>query len=123
MSFWDKVKKDLQKGIREGVTVVKEGAVVVKQKAGELTEEGKKRYKAFGLKSKVQKEIAELGGKIYDLREKAKNPLLDSTVKTIISKVGKLEAQIETLEGKPKVAAKKTAKQTVAKRTAKARGK
>ena len=27
MAFWEKVKKDLQKGIKEGVTFVKEGAV------------------------------------------------------------------------------------------------
>jgi hypothetical protein len=58
MNFWEKVKKDLQKGIKEGIdwgkiktelqkgikegmVVVKEGAAVVKEKAEELTEGGK----------------------------------------------------------------------------------
>ena len=104
MSFWDKVKKDIQKGFKEGMAFVKEGATVVMEKAEELTEEGKKRYNIFELKTKVQKEITELGGKVYDLSSKRKNPLLDSKVKANISRIKKLELKINRLEAKSKKA-------------------
>lgn len=107
---WQKLKKDMQKGIKEGIEVVKEGAIFVKKKAGELTEEGKRQYKIFELKTKVQKEIAELGGKVYDLSSKIKNPMLDKKVKAIVARVKKLEAQIIKLEGKKKETAKKARK-------------
>ncbi len=101
MDFWEKIKGDLQKGVEEGLILVREGASVVKKKAEELTEEGKKRYRLFELKTKVQKEIAELGGKVYDLSSKVKNPMLNSRVKAIMTRIGKLRAEIVKLEGKP----------------------
>ena len=118
MDFWEKIKSDIQKGIREGIGIVKEGAIVVRTKAEELTEEGKKRLKVFELKTKVQKDLSELGGKVYAISAKGKNPLLDSKVKALITRVKKAEARIVTLEGK-KVVSGKTAK----KRTTKAKSK
>lgn len=109
MYSWEKIKSDLQKGVEEGLTLVREGASVVKKKAEELTEEGKKRYRLFELKTKVQKEIAELGGKVYDLSSKVKNPMLDSRVKTIMARIGKLQVEIMKLEGKPVTKRRKTA--------------
>jgi len=100
MDFYQKIKGDLQKGIKEGITVVKEGAAVVKEKVEELTEEGKKQYNIFLLKTKVQKEISELGGRIYDLSAKLKNPMVDKKVKALITRIKKLEAQVTRLEGK-----------------------
>ena len=47
MDFWENVKKDLQKGVKEGLDFLKEGAAIVKVKADELTDEGKKRYKIY----------------------------------------------------------------------------
>ena len=105
MSLWEKVKKDMQKTIRESQKGIREGLTAVKKKTGVLTEEGKRRYKLFDLKSKVQKEMAELGGRVYSLE--GKNPMPDAKVKAIMAKVKKLEAQIEKLEGKPKKARKK----------------
>lgn len=102
MDFWEKIKSDIQKGIKEGIGMVKEGVTVAKAKAEELTEEGKRRLKIFELKTKVQREISELGGKVYDLSEKIKNPMLDRKVKTIITRIKKLEVQIAKLEGKTK---------------------
>jgi hypothetical protein len=116
MDFWEKIKSDIQKGIKEGIGIVKEGAIVVRTKAEELTEEGKKRLKVFELKTKVQKDLSELGGKVYALSAKGKNPLLDSKVKAVLARVKKAEARIVTLEGK-KAAPGKAAK----KRTAKAK--
>lgn len=100
MNFWSKVKRDLQAGVDEGIAFVKEGAAVVLKKAEELTEEGKKRYAVYELKSKVQKDIAELGGQVYDLSSKMSNPMLDSKVKDITGRIKRLETQILKIEGK-----------------------
>ena len=107
MTFWEKVKRDLQKGLKEGIAIVKESAAVVRGKAEELTEEGKKRYKIYELKTKVQKEISELGGRVYDLSSKIKNPMLDRKVKTIVARIKKIETQITKLEGKARASSKK----------------
>jgi len=106
MSFWESVKKNLKKGVKEGIEVVKGGAVVVKKKAGELTEEGKRRYRIYELHRKVHKEMAELGGAIYDLSSKVENPLLSSNVKEIIARIKKLEEKIKEFEEKQKIPSK-----------------
>src|SRR4030065_2619294 len=98
MDFYQKIKGDLQKGIKEGITVVKEGAAVVREKVEELTEEGKKKYNMFLLKTKVQKEISELGGRVYDLSVKLKNPMGDKKVKALITRIQQLEAQVPRLD-------------------------
>lgn len=120
MSFWDGVKKDLQKGWKEGIEAFKEGAVVVREKAEELTEEGKRRYAVHEIKTKVQKEIADLGGKVYELSSKTGNPLSNKKVQNIIARVNKLETELKRLERKAKIAAaKKTPKKTTTKKTTK----
>lgn len=112
MNFWEKVKQDLEKGLKEGVSFVKESAAVVKGKADELTEEAKRQYKIYDLKSKVHKWMAELGGLVYQLQAKRKDPLKDSAVRSVISRIGKLESRISRLELKRSkgAPAKKTAK-------------
>jgi len=110
MDFWDKVKTDIQRGIKEGVGLVREGVAVVREKAEELTEEGRKRLRIFELQTKVQKEVTELGGKVYDLKTKVRNPMSDKKVQTIIGRIKKLETQILKLEGSHKAAPKKTAR-------------
>jgi hypothetical protein len=100
MDFWEDVKKDLQKGLKEGLDFLKEGAAVVKVKAEELTDEGKKRYKIYELKAKVQSKIEDLGGRVYDLDSKKKSPMQDKKVKAIISCIKRLEARIAKMEGK-----------------------
>lgn len=107
MNFWEKVKKDLQKGLKEGVEVMKEGATVVRMKAVELTEEARKQYRILDLKTKVQQEITELGGTVYDLSSKVRNPMLHRKVKGILARIGKLESRITKLEGKQKGKMKK----------------
>ncbi len=108
MGLWDRVKKDAKKGVDEGVAAVRKGAAVAVEKAEELAEEGKRRYKIFELKQKVQSNFTELGGKVYDLASKgAKSPLLDARVKAAIAGIKKLEVQIVKLE---KVSSKKSSK-------------
>jgi hypothetical protein len=99
MGLWDRVKKDVKKGIEEGVAAVRQGANVAVEKAEELAEEGKRRYKIFELKQKVHSNFTELGGKVYDLASKsAKSPLLDAKVKATMAGIKKLEVQIARLE-------------------------
>jgi len=107
MSFWEKIQKDIKKNIKEGLTIVKEGSAVVSQKTrliaervGELTDEGKRKYKLITLNMKVQDEFARLGGKVYDLNFKTKDPMSNKRVISIISKIKKLEDQITVLEKK-----------------------
>ncbi len=101
MEFWEKIRKDVRKGFQNGLAVIREGAVAVKEKAEKLTEEGKRQYKLFELKTKVQKEITELGGKVYGLICAEKDPVADSRVKAIVSKIKKLETRIAGLETQP----------------------
>ena len=102
MDLWEKVKRDVQKGVKEGIAAIKE-------KAEELGEEGKKMIRLFDLKTKIQAEFTELGGKVYASSAKMKNPMLDKKVKAITNRIKKLEAQIAKLEGKQKTATKKKA--------------
>jgi hypothetical protein len=108
MDFWTKVKGDLQKGVKEGMEAFREGATVVRKKTEELTAEGKRRLKVYDLKKTVRHEIAELGGRVYDLKaKKNKNPYLDARVKATIGRIKRLEDRIAKLEGKVKEAVKR----------------
>jgi hypothetical protein len=108
---WDAIKKDLEKGLKEGLALVKEGAKVVGEKAGELTEEGKRQYKIVELKTKIQKALWDLGSRVYDLMgARAKNPATDAKVKEIVAQVKKYEGQLAALGGKAAAKPKKAAK-------------
>jgi hypothetical protein len=99
---WEEIKKDLQQGLEKSMAVVKQGAIVVQKKAGELTEEGKRQYKVLTLKARIHEAITDLGAKTYVLMSsaRAKNPALNAGVKEIMSRIQDLEAQIGILEGK-----------------------
>ena len=97
-SLFDKIKKDVKKGIEEGIAVVKEGANVISEKMGELTAEGKRQYKMFALKAKIQSQMTELGGRAYDVLDSKKSPAADSRVKAVYAKIKKLEEQLSKLE-------------------------
>jgi len=118
MGLWDKVKKDIQKGVDESIAAVRKGATVAAEKAEELAEEGKRRYKVFELKMKVQSNFTELGGKVYDIASKgSKNPLLDMKVISTIKGVKKLESQIAKLESvSSKASSKKGSRKSKPKR-------
>lgn len=66
----------------------------MKERAEELTEEAKKQYRIYELKTKFQKWITELGGKVYELSSKAGNPISDVTSKLMINRIKKLEKQL-----------------------------
>jgi hypothetical protein len=105
---WDKLKSDVGKGLKQGVVAVRKGAMVVKKKAGELTEEGKRQYKILSLKTKVHQGIADLGARVYSLMgERKKNPVLDSRVKDLAAQIKRHESEIALLEKTPRKAAKR----------------
>ena len=120
MSFWDKIQDDLKKNLQEGLEIFKEGSSVVTETLEKFTSEGKTKYKVFNLNMKVQEDFAKLGGEVYDLiAKKSRNPLGNKKVKSIITKINKLEKQIDRLESKDaKKAVKKTTKKTAKKSTA-----
>lgn len=99
MDFWEKIKKDIQESVRDGIGKVREGVTVVRAKAGELTEEGKRRIRIFELKTKVQREISELGGRVYTLSKKSKALSPDKKVQSILTRIRRLEDKITKLEG------------------------
>jgi hypothetical protein len=108
---WKGIKKDLQQGMEKGMAAVKKGAIVAQKKAGELTEEGKRQYKIFALKTKVHEGISDLGARVYALMgSRAKNPALDAKVKDLAAQIKKLNAQIAEHEKMPRSAMKKKAK-------------
>jgi len=114
MNFWEKVEKDLQKEIKAGIAFLKESTAVIRKKAEEVSKEGKRRQVIFQLKTNVRHEIAELGGRVYDLITTQDFPVKDKRVKAIAARIKKLETQLTKLEGKGKT--KGTAKKTPAKR-------
>jgi hypothetical protein len=98
---WDKLKSDVGKGLKQGVVAVKKGAMIVKKKAGELTEESKRQYKILSLKTKVHQGIADLGARVYSLMSgKGRNPALDAKVKDLAAQIRRYESEIATLERK-----------------------
>ena len=84
------------------VEAMKKGAIVAQKTAGDLTDEGKRQYKIFSLKTKVHEGITDLGARVYALMgSRVKNPALDPQVKDIVANIKKLDAQIAELEGMP----------------------
>lgn len=118
MTFWEKIRKDVEKGVKDIEKGLKDGLTVIKKEAGVLAEEGKKKYKVFELKSKAQREMADLGGLVYGISGTGKDPLKDRRVKAAITKIKKMEAQISKLGGAKKKTTKKKAvkKKTSAKK-------
>lgn len=119
MSFWNKIQEDLKKNLQEGIEIFKEGSSVVSEKIEQLTSGGKKKYRSFNLNMKVQEEFSALGGAVYDLvAKKSRNPLASSTVKSIIARINRLEAEISSLDEKEKKKSVKKAVRKTARKTA-----
>lgn len=107
--LFEKIKRDIRKGIKEGLAVVREKANTVSEKMGELTTEGKRQYKVFSLKYKIQSQMTELGGRTYDILDSKQNVDVDGKTKAIAAKIKKLENQLSKLEAakETKAAARK----------------
>jgi hypothetical protein len=96
---WDRIKRDLQEGVEKGAVALKQGALVVKRKAGELSDEGQRQYKLMAFKSRVHSAMFDLGTRVYAvLGSRKKNPTLDARVKDLVVQIKKMETQISALE-------------------------
>ena len=102
MEFWDRIQKDIGKNLKEGLKTIKE-------KAGELTDEGKRKYAAYDLKGQVHKLMADLGAEVYSLKKSNINPLKTPKVEGLIGKIEKLEKKLTETESS-KAALKPTTK-------------
>lgn len=106
MTFWNKVRQDVTKGLRTGmkqsVSVFKEGSNIAAEKAGQMAELGKVRYQVFLLEQQIEKNFAEIGARIYELVEvgSAKAPHTDGIVRKKLADAKKLEKKVKILQGK-----------------------
>ena len=98
--LFDKIKKDVKKGFKEGIAAVVQGASVVSAKMSELTAEGKRQYKILALQLKIQTQMTELGGRTYDVLNKKQSPETDRKIKAAFAKIKKLEWQLNKIGGK-----------------------
>ncbi|HUN55255.1 MAG TPA: hypothetical protein VMU29_08880 [Smithella sp.] len=97
--LFEKIKEDLKKGIEEGFFALKEGAAIVSEKINEVKAEGKRQYKIFDLKSKIHDQMAELGGRVYNIHSDNKSLDEDNKIKALSLKIKKLEWQLHKIEG------------------------
>jgi len=101
MNIFEKLQKDFSRSMKEGFGIVKERGAIVSKRLGELTDEGKRKYDIFSLNMKMQEEFARLGGEVYALSSKKSLDTLENRkVRSIISKIQRLEKQINKLEKK-----------------------
>jgi hypothetical protein len=98
--LFDKISKNLKKGMEEGIAVLKEGANVVSVKMNELSAEGKRQYKIFNLNLKIQDQVNELGGITYAVLESGKSLDENKKIKAAFAKIKKLEWQLSKIGGK-----------------------
>lgn len=114
MGFWERVKKDLQVAMREGVDLLKEGSTTLTTEASRLTKKsavsvrnearrmaklGKLRYQLYLLNRKAQAKFTEIGGKVYDLASQDLEGFkLDEKLRELILETQQIEKQIQTMD-------------------------
>lgn len=89
-----KLRKDIEEGIKQGIVIVEKGVALVKVKAGELTEEGKKQYRMYELKTKLQKEVSVLGAKVCELSAAGAIKPVHADVKKILGRIEKIQTSL-----------------------------
>lgn len=91
MGFWDNVNDELKKAVGEGWTAVKENAKI-----------GKLRLKANSLHRKAEKHFSEIGGKVYEMANRAgeagENPLKSGDIIRLIEEIRATEAEVGEIE-------------------------
>jgi len=104
-SLFEKIKKDVKKGIGEGVSALKDGADSFYGKVDEIKAAAKRQYKIFDLKTKIQDQMTKLGGRVYDVYNSNKSIDEDKKVKAAFAQIKKLEWQLGKIEGTQKAKA------------------
>ena len=114
MSFWNRVRKDLNLALQEGVDLFKEGTSVLSTEARRVAKKGAKsvsseasriarisrlRYDLFRLNHKAQSAFTEIGGLIYEKASPDPDKFrLDARLKKLVLEAGKIEEQIYGLK-------------------------
>ncbi len=117
MDILSGLKKDLEKGIKQGVDAVKSTATLVKEKAEEITEKGKIQYRIFEMKSRLQKQFASLGTKLHELTDAKKVNVSNQDLKKLLTAIDKTKAAIAKL-GEASRAMATAARKPASRRTA-----
>jgi len=91
MIDWKKMKADIAHGI-------KEGAGTVAKKTGELSEEGKKKLKAFNIKRRIQGYMEDLGVALYNAEMEKSGTISDEAAKEILNKIEVANTELKELE-------------------------
>ncbi|MDI6785182.1 MAG: hypothetical protein QMD92_00580 [bacterium] len=96
MTLWEKVKKYTE----EGVEILKEGALVVAEKTGELAKVGKTKIEIMNLNKKINSSFNEIGGKLYHLKIENKQEEIngDARINELVEEIKKLEEEIKSKE-------------------------
>lgn len=101
--FLENFKKDVKKGLDEGIAAVMQGANVLSVKMNELSEEGKRQYKMFNLHVKIKDQMNELGDIAFAVLENGKSLDEDKKIKAAYHKIKKLQWQLGKLSDSPKI--------------------
>lgn len=121
-SIFSKIKKELRKGLKGGITAVKHGANVVSVKMNKFSQESKRQYKMLNLNIKIKDQINKLGDIAYDVLNRGKSLNEDKKLKKAFAEIKKLEWQLNKLNTGVKVnpvAQKKVIRNIVKKPSAK----
>ncbi len=126
MGFWDRVRKDLQHAMKEGVDLLKEGtstlrtearrvaekgAATMTTEARRMTQLGKLRYRISRLNQKAASNFSEIGGRVYDLAsEDLKAFKFDEKLEKLVMDTKAIESEIKKLEGEVRKLSKKKEK-------------
>ncbi len=105
----NKLIKEIEIGIKQSLDEVRKKAVMVVERADELTEEGKKQYRLYELNSRRQRQSALVGEKLYELVEGNKMMVTDNALKIPLESLAKTIAEIDGLKRKKQKAPVKVA--------------
>ncbi|HEY4485900.1 MAG TPA: hypothetical protein VI702_06255 [Nitrospiria bacterium] len=114
MSFWTRVRKDLNLAFQEGIDLLKEGTAVLSSEARRVAKKGAKtvsseasrittisrlRYEIFNLNRQAQTTFTQIGGLVYE--KAAPNPdefRLDAKLKKMVQEAREIEEHISRLK-------------------------
>lgn len=109
MSLWEKIKKDLEEGVsavsdraagwlKTGTEAVKDGTEKVSEKIVYGSKLAKFKYEYRNIRKTIEKEFAELGGRVYHVLSENTEADLAEEIKDNIQKLRSLEEDLKNKE-------------------------
>lgn len=104
-TLWDKVKETMERGLQKASETTLKAIEAAKERA----EIARLKLHISGIKSKISKEFAELGGIVYELHMKQgrEDVLEEERIKEIMERVKELEAELAEAQSKLEEASRK----------------